>query len=64
MNVGAVGGGSLALEVVAAMTGLQQQQTAQDAGAAVLRRALDTQQVLAAQLLEAMGVGQNLDVTA
>ena len=51
------------MDVVAAMTGLKQQETASEAGFAILGRALDTQQVLAAQLLQSMGIGQNLDVT-
>ena len=51
------------MDVVAAMTGLKDQETAQETGVALLRKALDTQQVLAAQLLQGMGIGQNLDVT-
>jgi hypothetical protein len=51
------------MEVIATMTGLKQQETASEAGVALLGKALDTQQVLAAQLLQSMGIGQNLDVT-
>lgn len=64
MNVGGLGGGSLAMEVVATMTGLKEQEVAGQAGTAVLDRILDTQKTVAADLLRTLGVGQNLDLTA
>lgn len=62
MDVGGVGGLGVNLGVVAALAGLAEPAAGAEAGAAVLKKALDAQAELAAQLLRSLGIGQQLDV--
>jgi hypothetical protein len=60
MDIAAMGVGS----VVTATLGLKQANTAEQAGMALLKKDLDSQKELASQLLQAMGIGRNVDVQA
>lgn len=60
MEMGTVGTGPSVADVLA----LKQERTAQAAGIALLKKQLDSEKQLAAQLFRSLGIGGNLDVTA
>lgn len=58
MDIASMGVGS----AVSAAMELRQTNNAEQVGMAVLKKGLDSQKELASQLLQAMGIGRNVDV--
>ena len=64
MTVSPAGNGSMIMSIADQATALQAAQLQNRLDTAVLSEALDTQKQLATELLQALGIGQNLDIEA
>ncbi len=64
MDLRALGNGDLTMGLIEEMTGLKAEQAKGEAGMALLKKVLDNQEVLAAELFRSLGVGGNLDLKA
>ncbi len=64
MDLRALGNGDLTTGLIEEMIGIEAGRLQDEAGTGVLKKILDTQEVLAAELFQALGVGANLDVRA
>ncbi|WP_025322817.1 YjfB family protein [Deferrisoma camini] len=64
MDLRALGNGDLTMGLIEEMTGLKADQAKGEAGMALLKKVLDNQEALAAELFRSLGVGGNLDVKA
>ena len=62
MSVSPAGNGSMIMSIVNQATALQAAQLQTSVDVAVLSNALDVQKELAAELIQSMGVGQNVDI--
>ena len=64
MAINPAGNGSMIMSIANQATALQAAQLQNRVDTAVLSEALDTQKQLATELLQTLGIGQNLDIEA
>ncbi len=62
MDLQALGNGNLTMGLIEQMAGLDGERLKSEVGFAVMKNILDTQEILAAELFRALGVGTRLDV--
>ena len=62
MSVSPAGSGSMIMSIINQATALQAAQLQNSVDVAVLSKALDVQKSLAAELLQSLDVGQNVDI--